>query len=311
MKKNNFRHYGSTLQEQARDLRKNLTEPERKLWFCFLREQRPKFSCQKVVGPYILDFFCPELLLAIELDGESHTETVEHDRLRTAYLEEQNIKVLRFTNQDVMKRFDAVCEAIYRETLVPPNQGGGPKGRGVVSKRIFSSHSHNDIYDTTPTASRSPLERGHKERTTMKTVTIYTDGACSGNPGPGGWGAILSYNGHEKELSGGESNTTNNRMELTAVITALEALKEPCVVELYSDSKYVIDALEKGWAKGWKARGWVKADKKPALNPDLWDRLLTLCDRHTVNLHWVKGHASNPYNNRCDELAVAESKKFK
>ena len=145
----------------------------------------------------------------------------------------------------------------------------------------------------------------------MKTVTIYTDGACSGNPGPGGWGAILMYGEHKKELSGGEKQTTNNRMELTGVIRALEALKEPCVVELYSDSKYVLDALEKGWAKGWKARGWIKSDKKPALNPDLWEVLLNLCDYHTVNLHWVKGHASNPYNNRCDELAVAQSQKHK
>ena len=145
----------------------------------------------------------------------------------------------------------------------------------------------------------------------MKQVTIYTDGACSGNPGPGGWGAILMYGPHKKELSGGERHTTNNRMELTGVITALEALKEPCVVELYSDSKYVIDALEKGWAKGWQAKGWIKADKKPALNPDLWQRLLELCDYHTVNLHWVKGHAENPYNNRCDELAVAQSQKYK
>ena len=145
----------------------------------------------------------------------------------------------------------------------------------------------------------------------MKTVTIYTDGACSGNPGPGGWGAILLYNGHERTLSGGEARTTNNRMELTGVIRALEALREPCRVELYSDSKYVIDALEKGWAKGWQARGWVKGDKKPALNPDLWERLLSLCGAHDVRLHWVKGHAANPYNNRCDQLAVAESQKFK
>ena len=112
----------------------------------------------------------------------------------------------------------------------------------------------------------------------MKTVTIYTDGACSGNPGPGGWGAILMYGSFKKELSGGEAHTTNNRMELTGVIAALEALREPCIVELWSDSKYVIDALEKGWAKGWRAKGWVKADKKPALNPDLWGRLLDLCD---------------------------------
>ena len=145
----------------------------------------------------------------------------------------------------------------------------------------------------------------------MKTVTIYTDGACSGNPGPGGWGAILEYNGIEKELSGGAPETTNNRMELMGVITALEALKEPCIVELYSDSKYVIDALEKGWAVSWRAKGWKRADKKPALNPDLWEKLLILCEKHTVNTHWVKGHADNPKNNRCDELAVAESQKYK
>ena len=145
----------------------------------------------------------------------------------------------------------------------------------------------------------------------MKTVTLYTDGACSGNPGPGGWGAILEFNGTEKELSGGESRTTNNRMELTAVIEGLKALKEPCIVELYSDSKYVIDALEKGWAVGWRKRGWKKADKKPALNSDLWAVLLDLCDLHEVHLHWVKGHAENPYNNRCDELAVAEWQKLK
>ena len=145
----------------------------------------------------------------------------------------------------------------------------------------------------------------------MKTVTVFTDGACSGNPGPGGWAAILQYGGAEKVLSGGAADTTNNRMELLGVISALEALKEPCRVELYSDSKYVIDALQKGWARGWKARGWVKADKKPALNSDLWEILLDLCDKHTVNLHWVKGHASNPYNNRCDELAVGEWKRLK
>ena len=145
----------------------------------------------------------------------------------------------------------------------------------------------------------------------MKTVTLYTDGACSGNPGPGGWGAILSYNGATKELSGGEDSTTNNRMELTAVIKGLEALKEPCVVELYSDSKYVIDALQKGWALGWKKRNWVKSDKKPALNPDLWDCLLNLTMKHEVHCHWVKGHADNPMNNRCDEMAVAEWKKRK
>ena len=144
----------------------------------------------------------------------------------------------------------------------------------------------------------------------MKTVTIYTDGACSGNPGPGGWGAILEFNGIEKELSGGEAMTTNNRMELTAVISALEALKEPCIVELYSDSKYVIDALEKGWAVSWRKKGWIKSDKKPALNPDLWEKLLQLAETHQLRYHWVKGHAENEKNNRCDQLAVAESRKY-
>ena len=145
---------------------------------------------------------------------------------------------------------------------------------------------------------------------TMKTVEIYTDGACSGNPGPGGWGAILRYQGREKELFGGEANTTNNRMELTGVIEALSALKEPCRVELWSDSKYVVDALEKGWARSWRSKGWKKADKKPALNVDLWERLLELADLHEIRCHWVKGHAENEYNNRCDAMAVAARERF-
>lgn len=143
-----------------------------------------------------------------------------------------------------------------------------------------------------------------------KTVTVYTDGACSGNPGPGGWGAILRYGPHEKEISGGDRETTNNRMELTAAIRALEALTEPCVVELYTDSRYLADALEKGWVYNWKNNGWRKPDKKPALNVDLWEMLLTQMERHEVRLHWVRGHADNAYNNRCDALAVAESRKF-
>lgn len=144
----------------------------------------------------------------------------------------------------------------------------------------------------------------------MKQIEIYTDGACSGNPGPGGWGAVLRYNGREKEISGGEAQTTNNRMELTAVIAALECLKEPCTVELYSDSKYVIDALSKGWAVSWRKKGWIKSDKKPALNVDLWEKLLKLTEVHEMHYHWVKGHADNEYNNRCDALAVAEREKF-
>lgn len=144
----------------------------------------------------------------------------------------------------------------------------------------------------------------------MKHVDIFTDGACSGNPGPGGWGAILRFGSVEKELSGGEAETTNNRMEMTAVISALSALKERCEVTLYSDSKYVIDSVTKGWAKSWKANGWKKGDKKPALNPDLWERLLDLLDKHEVTFVWVKGHAGHPENERCDQLAVAESKRF-
>ena len=144
-----------------------------------------------------------------------------------------------------------------------------------------------------------------------KTVTIYTDGACSGNPGPGGYGIVLEYGPHRKEMSEGFAQTTNNRMELLAVITALQTLKEPCQVELYSDSKYVVDAVVKGWAKGWQAKGWRKADKTPAKNPDLWEQLLAQLEIHQVNFHWVKGHADNPGNNRCDELAVAAYQPYK
>ena len=144
----------------------------------------------------------------------------------------------------------------------------------------------------------------------MKTVTIYTDGACSGNPGPGGWGAILRYKGNEKELSGGAADTTNNRMEITAVLQALTALKEPCNVTLYSDSQYVCNALKLGWAKKWKANNWMRNKKEPALNPDLWEKLLEQYDRHNVTVVWVKGHAGHPENERCDRLAVEQAKKY-
>ena len=144
----------------------------------------------------------------------------------------------------------------------------------------------------------------------MKQVIIYTDGACSGNPGPGGWGAILEYNGIEKELSGGEENTTNNRMELSGVIAALSALREPCEVFLFTDSKYIVDGINQGWAKKWRAQGWMRNKKEKALNPDLWQKLLDLLEVHSVTFNWVKGHATNPKNNRCDELAVAQSKSF-
>lgn len=145
----------------------------------------------------------------------------------------------------------------------------------------------------------------------MKKVEIFTDGACSGNPGPGGWGAILRYNGVEKELSGGEKDTTNNRMELTAVISALKALKMPCEAVVTTDSKYVYESITKGWVYSWQKNGWRKADKKPALNVDLWAELLELLGKHQVTFNWVKGHNEHPENERCDRLAVAECEKYK
>lgn len=145
---------------------------------------------------------------------------------------------------------------------------------------------------------------------TIKTVEIFTDGACSGNPGPGGYGVVLRFGSVEKELSGGDSATTNNRMELLGVITGLSALKEPCKVILTTDSKYVVDSVTKGWVYGWKKKGWIKSDKKPALNPDLWEKLLKEAAKHELHCHWVKGHAENEYNNRCDALAVAERDKY-
>ena len=274
---------------RAQELRKKATKEENHLWYDFLRTYPIQFLRQRPFGPYIVDFYCHSARLAIELDGSQHYEDQGQasDRRRDLYLEQvHHLRLLRFSNLDIAQRFEGVCALIRQE-------------------------AERSAPSSVPCGDTFPPEGGRYGRRNMKTVTIYTDGACSGNPGPGGWGAILMYGKFKKELSGGEAHTTNNRMELTGVITALEALKEPCTVELWSDSKYVIDALEKGWARGWKARGWVKADKKPALNPDLWEKLLALCDYHTVHLHWVKGHAENPYNNRCDELAVLESRKFK
>lgn len=145
----------------------------------------------------------------------------------------------------------------------------------------------------------------------MKMVYLYTDGACSGNPGPGGYGAILKYGDFVKEISGGEAETTNNRMELTAVIKGLEALKEQCNVVLTSDSKYVLDGLTQGWAEKWKQNGWMRTKKDKALNPDLWERLLELTNYHQMQYNWVKGHDGHPENERCDQMAVAESLKYK
>ena len=142
----------------------------------------------------------------------------------------------------------------------------------------------------------------------MKQVKIYTDGACSGNPGKGGWGAVLIYGKHEKQMSGGEKETTNNRMELTAVIEALSALKEPCEVTLTTDSSYICNAINEGWLDSWIGRNWKKADNKPVLNVDLWQRLFPLLSKHKIEFVWIKGHDGNYYNEICDRLAVNEYK---
>lgn len=145
---------------------------------------------------------------------------------------------------------------------------------------------------------------------TLRNIALYTDGACSGNPGPGGWGAVLRFGGHEKELSGGERDTTNNRMELMAAIAGLEALKEPCRVTITSDSKYLVDSVSKGWLYGWQKKGWRRSGNEPVLNVDLWQRLLVQLGRHTVTLNWVRGHNGHPENERCDQLAVGEISKY-
>ena len=290
----------SKMRIYAKKLRREATKEENHLWYDFLRTCPLQFRRQVVFGYYIVDFYCAKAKLVIELDGSQHymDDGPNDDEKRTAYLQERyGLSVLRFTNLDVKDNFEGVCIAISQAIEPACLQ---------EEKRVF------------PLRGKVPPKEVNKRPSTtregisiMKQVTIYTDGACSGNPGPGGWGAILCYGPHKKEISGGEDHTTNNRMELTGVISALKLLKEPCEVELYSDSKYVIDALEKGWARGWQKRGWVKSNKKPALNPDLWEELLRLCDIHTVHTHWVKGHADNPYNNRCDEMAVAEWQKRK
>ncbi|MBQ2671360.1 MAG: ribonuclease HI [Clostridia bacterium] len=144
----------------------------------------------------------------------------------------------------------------------------------------------------------------------MKEITVYTDGACSGNPGPGGWGAVLIYNSHRKEISGGEKLTTNNRMELTALIKALEIVNQKCKINIFTDSKYLCDGINKGWAENWRKNSWKKSDNKPAINPDLWEKLLDLLKNHKYKINWVKGHAGHPENELCDKLATDEIKKI-
>jgi ribonuclease HI len=144
----------------------------------------------------------------------------------------------------------------------------------------------------------------------LKQIELYSDGACSGNPGPGGWGAILRFKGNEKEISGGEKETTNNRMELMGVIAGLETLKENCIVDIYTDSQYIANAFLKNWLGSWQKNGWKTAAKKPVKNRELWERLLVQAERHQLNWNWIRGHAGHPENERCDKLAVAERDKF-
>ena len=205
------------------------------------------------------------------------------------------------------------------EEMVLEMQGKG-KCRVSAEDSFFATRvalSARDSQDTgktvpVPVCAPMPVKPVKKEKSVPKgvKVTLYTDGACKGNPGPGGWGCVLVYGGAEKELSGGEAKTTNNRMELSAAIAGLSALKSPCEVELWSDSKYLVDAVTKGWARSWKAKGWKKSDGKPALNPDLWEKLLELLSIHKVEFVWVKGHNGHAYNERCDRLAVSEAEKY-
>ena len=189
------------------------------------------------------------------------------------------------------EEIDAIISLVHDKTYEDLRE------RGLVLDRKTTKE--------TPVNTEQNPEMHHR-----KHVDIYTDGACKGNPGPGGWGAIVVFANTEKELSGGEPSTTNNRMELTAVIQALSILKEPCNVTLTTDSKYIVDAINMGWLDGWKNNGWKKADKKPVLNPDLWKELLQLLDVHNVTFAWCKGHADHPYNIRCDTLASTFASSF-
>ena len=170
---------------------------------------------------------------------------------------------------------------------------------------MYPTHTFATIEKTIGTVRREDMMEQ-----TRKHVEIFSDGACRGNPGPGGYGVILRFGSHEKELSEGFAETTNNRMELSGAIAGLSCLKEPCDVTLYSDSQYVVNGIEKGWARKWRANGWRKSDKSPALNADLWEKLLELLERHHVRIVWVKGHAGHPENERCDALAVEAALRF-
>jgi len=271
------------LKQRRKDLRNRSTYAEKILWQALRLSslENVKFRRQASIGAFVVDFYAPTLRLAIELDGSSHDseEARVLDRQRQSLLEEYGIQFLRFRNEEVLSSAESVVDRIrskIQELSTPPPPP-------LLVKEGASN-----------------TRRPH--------ITIYTDGACSGNPGPGGYAAVLLDGaGRRRELSGGFRHTTNNRMELLGVITALEALKRPCDVTLISDSEYIINAITKGWLANWQKKGWRKADKKPVMNIDLWQRLLPLLQEHNVEFKWTKGHAGNPENERCDELAVAAS----
>ena len=191
-------------------------------------------------------------------------------------------------------------DLFYGEFLMQRQQGSQPQASDPLVSPAPTQSTLAPLTVSPPAETNRAIDTNH--------VTIYTDGACRGNPGPGGYGVILMKGNHQKELSAGYQHTTNNRMEIMAVVAGLESLKTACQVTVYSDSKYVIDSITKGWVYGWQKRGWLKADKQPAQNADLWQRLLPLLQKHHVSFVWVKGHGDNPHNNRCDELAVAATK---
>jgi len=271
------------LKHRRRELRHNATPAEKVLWEAIRNSKVNgiKFRRQASIGAYVLDFYAPTIKLAIEVDGDIHNDPEARllDRQRQQTIEELGITFLRFSNNDVLYSTSNVIEAVAKKA----------KATTSITTTITKPESHT-----------LAQRRTH--------VTIYTDGACSGNPGPGGYGVVmLDGSGRRRELSAGFRNTTNNRMELLAVIVGLETLKRPCDVTLISDSEYVINAITKGWLIGWQKKGWRKADKKPVANIDLWQRLLPLLNEHNIEFKWTRGHAGNIENERCDELAVEAS----
>ena len=247
--------------------------------------------------------------------------THDDDRLRIVgsegVLEVRGGKVFVIDNEGEKKlNLVQTDRELFEEMVL--EMRGGEKCRVSAEDTFFATRvalCAREAQDTGKTVMLTPaapaVAEAKKSSAKGAKVKLYTDGACKGNPGPGGWGCVLVYGDIEKELSGGEAKTTNNRMELSAAIAGLSALKTPCEVELWSDSKYLVDAITKGWARSWKAKGWKKSDGKPALNPDLWEKLLELLAVHKVTFVWVKGHDGHEYNERCDRLAVAAAEQYR